>query len=86
MQQKMVKDSDLLKSLLVAFGFGLQTFIRQNIFSVMSSQNKKDLDDVTAARFWCFFAAGSWEKYTKNGAAVTSLRFFLFCDDFSSLS
>ena len=33
-----VKDSDLLKSLLVVFGFGLQTFIcgfsRQNICSV----------------------------------------------------
>ena len=30
-----------------------------------------------------FFAAGSWEKDTKNGAAVTSLRSFLFRDDFS---
>ena len=35
------------------------------------------------SRFWCFFAAGSWEKDIKNGAAVTSLRSFLFCDDFS---
>ena len=34
-------------------------------------------------RFWCFFAADSWEKDTKNWAAVTSLRFFLFRDDFS---
>ena len=35
-------------------------------------------------RFWCFFATGSWEKDTKNKAAVTSLRSFLFCDDFST--
>ena len=32
-----------------------------------------------------FFAAGSWEKGTKNGAAVTSLRYFLFSEDFSSI-
>ena len=36
-------------------------------------------------RFWCFFAADSWEKDTQNGAAVTSLRSFLFCDYFSNL-
>ena len=30
-----------------------------------------------------FFAAVSYEKVTKNGAAVTSLRSFLFCEDFS---
>ena len=35
--------------------------------------------------FWCFFSAGRWEKYTENGAAVTSLRSFLFRDDFSLL-
>ena len=34
---------------------------------------------------WCFFAAGSWEKDNENGAAVTSLRSFLFCDDFKSI-
>ena len=34
-------------------------------------------------RFWCYFAVGSWKKDTENGAAVTSLRFFLFRDDFS---
>ena len=34
--------------------------------------------------FWCFFAAGSWEKDTENRAAVTSLRFFLFRDDFNT--
>ena len=32
-----------------------------------------------------FFAAGSWEKDTKNGAAVMSLRSFLFRDNFSSI-
>ena len=32
--------------------------------------------------FWCLFAAGSLEKDTENRAAVTSLRSFLFCDDF----
>ena len=30
-----------------------------------------------------FFAAGSLEKDSENGAAVTSLRSFLFCDNFS---
>ena len=29
-----------------------------------------------------FFAACSWEKDSKNEAAVTSLRSFLFCDNF----
>ena len=33
--------------------------------------------------FRCFYAAGSWEKDTENRAAVTSLRSFLFRDDFS---
>ena len=36
-------------------------------------------------RFWCFFAAASWEKETENGAAVTSLRSFLFRDDFRTI-
>ena len=31
---------------------------------------------------YLFFTAGSLEKDTKNGAAVMSLRFFLFHDDF----
>ena len=49
-----------------------------------SSQNKKELNDVTAGPFLVlFFAAGSWEKETENGAAVTSLSSFLFRDDFS---
>ena len=48
-----------------------------------SSQNKKDLNDVSAALFSVFFAAGSWEKDTENGLAVTSLRSFLFRYDFS---
>ena len=47
-----------------------------------SSWNKKGFNDVTAALFSVFFAAGSWEKDTKNRAAVTSLSSFLFCDDF----
>ena len=29
-----------------------------------------------------FFAVGSWEIDTENGAAVTPSRFFLFRDDF----
>ena len=33
--------------------------------------------------WWVFFAAGSCEKDTKSGAAVTSLRLFLFRDDFT---
>ena len=37
------------------------------------------LNDVTAAPFSVvFFTAGSREKDTKNGAAVTSLRKFVF--------
>ena len=36
--------------------------------------------------FRCFFAAGSWEKDTKKVAAVTSLSFFLFCDNFSIIT
>ena len=49
------------------------------------SRTKKDLNDITAAPFWVFFAAGSWEKDTENGAAVTSLRSILFRDNFSGL-
>ena len=30
----------------------------------------------------CFFAAGSWEKDTESGTAVTSLSSFLFRDNF----
>ena len=49
-----------------------------------SSRNKKNLNDAKVAGFsWFFFAAGSLENDTENGAAVMSLRFFLFCDDFS---
>ena len=49
------------------------------------SWNKKDLNDITAAPFIVFFfAAGSWEKDTENGAAVMSLRSYLFCDGFST--
>ena len=52
---------------------------------VKSSRNKKGLNDVTAAPFLVgFFAAGSWEKDTKNGAVGMSLRPFLFCDNFSN--
>ena len=31
-----------------------------------------------------FFAANSWEKDTKNGAAVISVRSLLFRDDFNT--
>ena len=41
------------------------------------------LNDVTAAPFSVFFTAGSWEKTTKNGAAVTALRTFICSNDFS---
>ena len=41
---------------------------------------------MTAALFSVgFFAAGNWEKDTKNEAAVTSIRSYLFCDDFRHL-
>ena len=33
-------------------------------------------------RFRCIFLICQQQKNTKNGAAVTSLRSFLFCDDF----
>ena len=39
-----------------------------------SSQNKKDLNDVTADPFLVFFCCCQMKKDTKNGAAVTSLR------------
>ena len=51
----------------------------------MLSRNKKDLNDLTATPFLvCVFAAGSREKDTENGVAVTSSRSFLFRDDFST--
>ena len=54
--------------------------------ALKSSQNKKDLNDVTAAPFlFLFFAAGRREKDTKNGAAVTSLRTFVHCNNFSKV-
>ena len=34
---------------------------------------------------WVFFATGSWEKDSENGAAVTSLRSFLFLANFINL-
>ena len=41
------------------------------------------LNDITATRFWVSFSQlPAVKKHTKNGAAVTSLRSFLFCDDF----
>ena len=49
-----------------------------------SSRNKKELNDVTAAPFSVsFFQLPAAKKTTENGAAVTSLRSFLFRDDFS---
>ena len=56
-----------------------------SVFStyLLKSSRNKDLNDVTAAPFSVgFFAAGSWEKDTENRVAVTSLRSFLFHDDF----
>ena len=48
-----------------------------------SSQNKKDLMTSQLPSFWCLFVAGSWEKDIQNRAAVTSLRSFLFRDEFN---
>ena len=43
-----------------------------------------EVDDVTAAPFLVyFFAAGSWEKDTEHGAAVTSLRTFIRSNGFT---
>ena len=46
-----------------------------------SSRNKKDLDDVTAAPFLVSFSQLSAAEKHRNGAAVTSLRSFLFRDN-----
>ena len=48
------------------------------------SRNKKDLNDVTAAPFLVAFSQLKAAKNNKNGTAVTSLRSFLFHDDFTS--
>ena len=50
------------------------------------SRNKKDLNDITAAPFWVSFSQLPAASSTKNWAAVTSLRSFLFCEDFSTKS
>ena len=52
-------------------------------FYLKSSQNKKDLNDVTAAPFLVSFSQVQAAKNTKNGAAVMSLRSFLFRNNFS---
>ena len=49
----------------------LQKFPLQSL--VKSSQNKKELNDVTAALFLVSFSQLPAAKNTKNGAAVTSL-------------
>ena len=50
-----------------------------------SSRNKKDLNDVTAALFSVSFSQlPAAKKHTENRAAVTSLRSFLFRDDFNT--
>ena len=52
--------------------------------SLKSSQNKKDLNDVTAAQFLVSFSQlPAANKTIQNGAAGTSLRSFLFREDFS---
>ena len=53
---------------------------------VKSSRNKKDLNDVTDAPFLVFFSQLPAPKSIENGVAVTSLRSFLFRDNFSNLS
>ena len=55
-------------------------------FPLKSIQNKKDLSDVTAAPFSVSFSQlPAAKNNTENGAAVTSLRSFLFCKDFSTM-
>ena len=51
---------------------------------IKSSQNKKDPNDVTAALFSVVFLLLAAENKTPKTAAVTSLRSFLFRDDFST--
>ena len=54
------------------------------VICLKSSQNRKDLNNFTASPFSvAFLVAGNWEKDTKNGAAVKSLKSFLFCNDFN---
>ena len=51
-----------------------------------SSQKKKELNDVTNAPFLVYFSQlPAAKKNTEKGAAVTSLRSFLFCDNFRSI-
>ena len=54
-----------------------------NLRGLKSSQNKKDLNDITAAMFLVSFSQlPAAKKPTENGAAVMSLRSFLFRDNF----
>ena len=55
-------------------------------FRLKLSQNKNDLNDGTATLFLVSFSQlpAAKKKVTENGTAVTSLRSFLFRDDFSS--
>ena len=55
------------------------------MYFLKSSQNKKDLNDVTATPFFVSFSQlPAAKKYTENRAAVMSLRSFLFREDFNS--
>ena len=54
----------------------------QMFVALKLSRNKKDLNDITAAPFSVSFSQLPAAKKNKNGAAVTSLRSFLFRDDF----
>ena len=60
--------------------------LRNYYLLLKSSRNKKDLNYVTAARFWVFFLSCQQQKNTKKRAAVKSSRSFLFCSDFSNNS
>ena len=62
-------------SVLGCFAY-LCCLIKKSGLILKLSQNKKGLNDVTAAPFLVCF-------YTKNGEAVMSFRLFLFRDDFS---
>ena len=71
-----------MKFAVMKFALGKNSLYSQ-AFYLKSSRNKKDLNDVTAAPFLMSFSQlPAAKKNTKKGAAVTSLRLFLFRDDF----
>ena len=65
-------------------GILVQTMTPKGHFEINWPLNKKDFNDVTAAPFLVSFSQlPAAKKNTKNRATVTSLRSFLFRDNFS---